>query len=63
MQTTRLILTVPKREKDALRFLADKEYRDYRAQAALIIRSELERLGLLVKEEPKHGENQGERAC
>jgi len=47
MQTTRLIFTIQKDEKDALRALAAREYRDYRAQAALIIRQELERRGLL----------------
>jgi hypothetical protein len=47
METTRLVLTVPRQEKDALRFLAAREYRDYRAQAALIIRDELTRRGLL----------------
>lgn len=52
MQTTRLIFTIQKDEKDALRTLAAREYRDYRAQAALIIRQELERRGLLPQIEP-----------
>ena len=34
----------------ALRLLADKEYRDPRAQASIIIYKELERLGLLPVE-------------
>jgi hypothetical protein len=36
-------------EKDALLGLANKEYRDPRYQAALIIREDLERRGLLPK--------------
>ncbi len=34
-------------EKDALRILAEQEYRELRDQAALIIRRDLERLGYL----------------
>ena len=34
-------------EKDALRILAEQEYREIHDQAALIIRQELERRGLL----------------
>jgi hypothetical protein len=34
-------------EQEALRILADREYRDIRQQAAVIIRQELRRLGLL----------------
>jgi hypothetical protein len=34
----------------ALRTLAEREYRDPRAQAALIIRQELQRRGLLIHE-------------
>ncbi len=52
MQTIRLTFTLQKDEKDALRILAAREYRDYRAQAALIIRQELERRGLLAQLEP-----------
>lgn len=37
----------------ALRNLADDEYREARTQAAIIIRTELQRRGLLVVEEPK----------
>ncbi len=44
----RLTLTLPLIERDALIQLAEREYRDPRAQAALIIRNELERLGLVV---------------
>jgi hypothetical protein len=36
----------------ALRALAEHEYRDPRAQAALIIRQELERRGLLAAQPP-----------
>jgi hypothetical protein len=39
-------------EKDALRTLAEQEYRDPRAQAALIIRAELQRRGLLEVQPP-----------
>jgi hypothetical protein len=35
-------------EKDALCMLAKQEYRDLRSQAALIIRHELEKAGLLA---------------
>ena len=43
-------------EKDALLRLANKEYRDPRIQAALIIRQDLERRGLLDSEEPQQKE-------
>lgn len=46
----RLTLTLPEVEKKALRDLAEREYRDTQAQAALIIRTELERRGLLKTE-------------
>lgn len=36
---------------DALRTLAESEYRDPRAQAALIIREELTRRGLLTQQD------------
>jgi hypothetical protein len=45
---TRVILTLTISEKSALLTLAERELRDPRAQAALIIRRELERLGLLA---------------
>jgi hypothetical protein len=47
LSMTRLTVTLADQEKIALRTLAEKEFRDPRAQAALIIRQELERLGLL----------------
>jgi hypothetical protein len=45
---TKLVIFIPNQESDALRALAEQEYRDPRAQAALIIRQELERRGLLA---------------
>lgn len=44
---TRITISLKETEKMALLELADKEFRDPRAQAALIIRTELERLGFL----------------
>ena len=47
-------------EKAALRLLAEQEFRDPRAQAALIIRQELERRGLLSAQNDHQEEgNQG----
>ena len=46
----RLTITLPEVEKKALRDLAEREYRDTQAQAALIIRTELERQRLLKTE-------------
>lgn len=43
----RITIILNDQEKLALRKLSEKEYRDPRAQAGLIIRQELERLGLL----------------
>ena len=43
----RVTVTLKANERDALRTLAESEFRDPRAQAALIIRCELERVGLL----------------
>ena len=48
---SRITLTLNPLEKKALIVLAEKEFRDPRAQAALIIRQELERRGLLVSEQ------------
>jgi hypothetical protein len=45
---TRITISLQDPEKMALRVLAETEYRDPRQQAALIIRQELERRGLLV---------------
>jgi hypothetical protein len=43
----RINITLKANERDALRELAEREFRDPRAQAALIIRRELGRMGLL----------------
>ncbi len=43
----RITVTLAAEERDALRVLAQHERRDARRQAAVIIRRELERLGLL----------------
>ena len=45
---TRITISLRDPEKMALRVLAETEFRDPRQQAALIIRQELERRGLLV---------------
>jgi hypothetical protein len=52
---TRITISLKDQEKMALCALAEKKFRDPRAQAALIIRQELERQGFLVKaiEDPK----------
>lgn len=44
---TRITISLRDQEKTALRALAEMEFRDPRAQAALIIRQELKRRGLL----------------
>ena len=43
----RVIIHLRDFECDALRLLAEREFRDWRSQAALIIRQDLERRGLL----------------
>ena len=43
----KVIIYLPEQENHALEGIAQREYRAPQAQAALIIRSELERLGLL----------------
>ena len=48
----RLTISLREQERTALRALAEQEFRDPRAQAALIIRQELERRGLLPPEIP-----------
>jgi hypothetical protein len=45
---TRITVTLSSDEKNALHLLAMQEFRDTRAQAALIIRRELEQRGLLL---------------
>lgn len=47
---SKVIVYLPEMEFDALQKLAQQEYRATRAQAAVIIRKELERLGLVVSE-------------
>jgi hypothetical protein len=54
----RITLTLNDDEKTALRYLAEKEYRDPRLQAALIIRKELEKQGLITINNP-HALEQG----
>jgi hypothetical protein len=49
---TRITISLRDQEKIALRELAEKEFRDPRAQAALIIRQELERRGYLQADHP-----------
>lgn len=44
---TRITITLSDEEKAALRSLSEKEFRDPRMQAALIIRKELEKQGLV----------------
>lgn len=44
---TRITISLDDREKAGLLLLAEKEFRDPRLQAALIIRRELERYGLV----------------
>ena len=48
----RITLTLNDEERTALIILAEKEFRDPRAQAALIIHKELERQGLIVITNP-----------
>ncbi len=50
----RVILYLREQELNALQALAQREYRAPKAQAALIIRKELERLGMI--EPAKEGE-------
>ncbi len=44
---TRVIIIFPEKEYQALLALSEKEFRDPRQQAALIIRRELEKQGLM----------------
>ena len=44
---TRIMISVTEEEKNALCILAKNEFRDPRDQAALILRKELEGLGLI----------------
>jgi len=47
----RITITLDDRAKVGLQRLAEKEFRDPRAQAALIIRKELEKRGLIASAE------------
>jgi hypothetical protein len=49
---TRITICLTDTERKALRTLAEKEFREPRAQAALIIHHELERCGLLPPGNP-----------
>ena len=49
---TRVIVNLQVSERDALRTLAKRERRELRDQAAVIIRCELERAGLLPADTP-----------
>lgn len=50
MIAPKLIISITEQEYMALYQLSESEYRDPRKQAALIIRQELERRGLLVEQ-------------
>ncbi len=49
---SRITITLSDEEKTALRTLSEKEFRDPRMQAALIIRRELEKQGLVESVSP-----------
>jgi hypothetical protein len=53
-----MTIFLPITEKDALLFLADREFRDPRKQAALLIRESLERRGLLPSNDASDTSNQ-----
>jgi hypothetical protein len=53
MYPVRLTLILDKAERDALRVLAQREYRDPRQQAAVLIRDGLAQRGLLAAEATK----------
>ena len=53
---SKVVICLPDKEMSALHRLALLEYRAPKAQAALIIRKELERLGLVAQEENGEGE-------
>lgn len=60
---TQITVTLSLDEKEALRTLAKQEYRDTRAQAALIIRQALEQSGLLTSQKPLKTQSQQEARC
>ena len=49
---TQIVVSLQSSERDALKVLARNERRNIRAQAAMLIRSELERSGLLTADAP-----------
>ena len=51
---TKLIIYLKEHETIALKTLAEQEYRVPKAQASLIIRKELERLGMIEIEQESH---------
>ena len=51
---TKLIIYLKEHEFTALKTLAEQEYRVHKAQASLIIRKELERLGMIEIEQESH---------
>ena len=51
---TKLIIYLKEHESSALKTLAEQEYRVPKAQASLIIRKELERLGMIEIEQENH---------
>lgn len=52
---SKVIVYLPETEFGALQKLAQQEYRATRAQAAIIIRKELERLGMVAEETAPQG--------
>lgn len=56
----KLVIYLRDQDHDALEVLAQQEYRVPKAQAALIIRQELERRGLVVMESENEEEDQYE---
>ena len=52
----RVILYLREQELSALQVLAQREYRAPKAQAALIIRKELERLGMITPQKAEEAE-------
>jgi hypothetical protein len=62
----KVVVYLRDQELNALIRLADQEYRAPKAQAALMLRTELERLGLLSTSQPTTGQEAnhvGQRAC
>ena len=54
----RVILYLREQELSALQVLAQREYRAPKAQAALIIRKELERLGMITPQKTEESEHE-----